>query len=68
MPAHYSASGSGDGVKEFSAGAVDFGASDVPMTPAEPPAAYVPLPPAIQALAKATLKGVTGPSRNALLK
>jgi phosphate transport system substrate-binding protein len=35
----YSAVGSGDGIKEFSAGAVDFGASDVPMTPAEQAAA-----------------------------
>jgi phosphate transport system substrate-binding protein len=31
----YAAVGSGDGIKDFSAGAVDFGASDVPMTPAE---------------------------------
>jgi phosphate transport system substrate-binding protein len=31
----YAAVGSGDGIKRFSAGAVDFGASDVPMTAAE---------------------------------
>jgi phosphate transport system substrate-binding protein len=35
----YAAVGSGDGFKEFSAGTVDFGASDVPMTPAEQAAA-----------------------------
>ena len=31
----YAAVGSGDGIKRFSAGAVNFGASDVPMTAAE---------------------------------
>ena len=31
----YAAVGSGDGIKDFSAGRVDFGASDVPMTAAE---------------------------------
>jgi phosphate transport system substrate-binding protein len=31
----YAAVGSGDGIKRFSAGTVDFGASDVPMTAAE---------------------------------
>ncbi len=31
----YAPVGSGEGIKRFSAGAVDFGASDVPMTPAD---------------------------------
>lgn len=35
----YAAVGSGDGIKRFSAGTVDFGASDVPMTAAEQAAA-----------------------------
>ena len=39
----YAAVGSGDGIKRFSSGTVDFGASDVPMTPAEQAVARGPV-------------------------
>src|SRR6201996_2020856 len=33
IPVHYSAVGSGEGIKQVSNGTVEFGASDAPMTP-----------------------------------